>query len=178
MTLTEIKTVVEHITKIKLSSKCRTNEFVFSRWVYFVIAKENTKESLSAIGKKVRRDHATALHGIRMFNIKKEQYPEVTSLYKLCNDKLSDMYLMNEVSEEDLLITKLKKELVKAKSEIHKLKQESNIIKYQPISDLLSLEDESINFICETRLKPALKMLQSKVTNKDLIDKQKLTRTM
>ncbi len=46
------------------------------------------------------------------------------------------------------------------------------------IRKLLTLDNELINSFCETRLKPFLKMQESKITNKDLIQKQILTRTM
>ena len=53
-------------------------------------------------------------------------------------------------------------------------------IKYKNdvLNRFLMLDDETIDFFCETRLKPFLKMQESKVTNNDLIQKQILTRTM
>lgn len=68
MTLQEIKTLVEQETNNTLNSKTRKREIVYTRSVYFKLCKLHTQQSLAAIGKPVGRDHATVLHGIRLFD--------------------------------------------------------------------------------------------------------------
>ena len=49
----------------KIASKKRNKEIVNARIVYSYLAKKYTDKSLSAIGKKINRDHSTVLHQIR-----------------------------------------------------------------------------------------------------------------
>lgn len=55
-----------------LKRKTRKREIVESRQIYFKAAKQMTKSSLSAIGRLVRLDHSTVIHGIKVVNNVKE----------------------------------------------------------------------------------------------------------
>lgn len=69
MTIEEIKEAVEKELGIKdLSIKSRKLEYVIGRTMYFVLCKRHTSATLSIIGKLVKRDHATALHGVKIYN--------------------------------------------------------------------------------------------------------------
>ena len=60
---------VEKATGKTISKRNRRRPLVYSRYVYFLLAKKLTEESLEKIGKKCgRRDHATVLHGIKKFD--------------------------------------------------------------------------------------------------------------
>lgn len=50
MTLKEIKTVVEYVCGIRIHLKKRTPEYVYARFIYCVVARENTEYTLSQIG--------------------------------------------------------------------------------------------------------------------------------
>ena len=86
---------------------------------------------------------------------------------------LLDGNLEDEIKELNYKILNLKKDLIKSNELVEK-----GITKYKEINELLKLDEDQIKFACETRLKPFLKMQESKVTNNDLIQKQILTRTM
>lgn len=45
----------------------RKQHHVFRRMIYYKIAKDNTTESLRAIGEKVDKNHATVLHALESF---------------------------------------------------------------------------------------------------------------
>lgn len=63
-----LKEEIEFKTEIDLSSKSRRRENVYARSLYFKICKKVTNCSLASIGRTVNRDHATVLHGIKVFD--------------------------------------------------------------------------------------------------------------
>ncbi len=68
MTLQEIKTLVEQETNNTLNAKTRKRDIVYTRAVYFKLCRVHTQQPLSDIGKPVGRDHATVLHGLKLFD--------------------------------------------------------------------------------------------------------------
>ena len=68
MTPQEIKTLVEQETNNSLDTKTRKRDIVYTRAVYFKLCRIHTQQPLSDIGKTVGKDHATVLHGIKVFN--------------------------------------------------------------------------------------------------------------
>tara|TARA_R100000734_G_C3319120_1_gene114335 strand:+ start:7943 stop:8347 length:405 start_codon:yes stop_codon:yes gene_type:complete len=68
MRLEEIKQAVEQETNQNLNIRNRKREMVYARAVYFKLCKQHTRASLSRIGKSVGKDHATVLHGIKVFD--------------------------------------------------------------------------------------------------------------
>jgi len=68
MKLEKILEIVEKETKTILSSKNRRRETVYARAIYYKLARLNTRNSLAKIASLVERDHATVLHGIKVFD--------------------------------------------------------------------------------------------------------------
>ena len=64
----EIKKLVEQETNNSLNTKTRKRDIVYTRAVYFKLCRIHTQQPLSNIGRPVGRDHATVLHGIRLFD--------------------------------------------------------------------------------------------------------------
>lgn len=79
-----IHDIVEKEFKIKLATKKRHNHIVHARWVYFKLAREFTSASLSTIGKEVRRDHATVLHGLKYIDadMRDQRFAYVAEAYE------------------------------------------------------------------------------------------------
>ena len=48
-------------------SKTKTQSKVFERAIYYKLSKEFTKISLAEIGRRINKDHATVLHGLKVF---------------------------------------------------------------------------------------------------------------
>ena len=65
--LQEIKHLVEKELQLNLDKKTRKREYVFARAVYYRLCHEFTKISLTAIGKNINKDHATVIHGLKIF---------------------------------------------------------------------------------------------------------------
>jgi len=68
MKLEKIKEIVENNTKIKLRKKTRKREVVYSRAIYYKLATQHTRESLSSIGASVKKNHATVINGLKVFD--------------------------------------------------------------------------------------------------------------
>lgn len=68
MKLEQIKKIVEHHTDLNLSNTSRVQNFVYTRAMYFKLCREYTLYSLSDIGKSVGKNHATVLHGLKLFD--------------------------------------------------------------------------------------------------------------
>ena len=83
MKLQKIKELVENNTNISIVTKNRKREIVYARSIYYKLCKEHTRESLSTIGKTVKRDHATVLHGIKVFNEQISVYEDAIEYYKV-----------------------------------------------------------------------------------------------
>ena len=66
--LKEIREIVEKYAKIDISSKTRIQKFVYTRAMYFYLCREYTILSLKEIGRSVNKDHATVIHGVKLFN--------------------------------------------------------------------------------------------------------------
>jgi hypothetical protein len=68
MTPKEIKNLVEQETNNTINTNSRKRNLVYTRAVYFKLCRIHTQLPLSEIGKAVNKDHATVLHGIKLFN--------------------------------------------------------------------------------------------------------------
>jgi chromosomal replication initiation ATPase DnaA len=67
-----ISAVSEHlrISITEILSEGRTRPVVYARWLCFYVARKETKLSLTTIGRRMKMDHTTVLHGIRGFEAK------------------------------------------------------------------------------------------------------------
>ena len=68
MTIDKIKELVEQETGYDLTDTKRTTEFVYTRAMYYKLCREYTLHSLNVIGKSVGKNHATVLHGLKLFD--------------------------------------------------------------------------------------------------------------
>ncbi len=68
MKIREIRELVERELDLDLSHPSRLRARVYARAVYFKLCRQHTFCSLSEIGMSVGRDHATVLHGIKIFD--------------------------------------------------------------------------------------------------------------
>ncbi len=181
--LTILKDIVSERFKINIAKRSREIQYIKARAIFSELAYKYTNNSYDEIGKSLgNRTHATILHARKSFAsftderfFKDYQYIKkvLYSIFETNNVVLLDSNLEDEIKELNYKILNLKKDLIKSNELVEK-----GITKYKEINDLLKLDEEQIQFACETRLKPFLKMQESKITNKDLIQKQILTRTM
>lgn len=76
MTIEKIKEIVETETGINLNNKSRKTELVYTRAMYYNLCREYTLHSLEVIGKSVDKNHATVLHGLKLYSDWIEQHEE------------------------------------------------------------------------------------------------------
>ena len=57
----------EQVTQLDLKKKTREQEYVFGRSFYYYMAREKTNYSLQKIADLVDRNHATVLHGLKIY---------------------------------------------------------------------------------------------------------------
>lgn len=87
MKLNEIIDVVSDVTGIDLRANNRKRNVIYARVIYFKIARDITKYSLSAIGKEVGKDHATVLfHLEKNFEVIQRFEPDFYNAYLVAKD--------------------------------------------------------------------------------------------
>jgi hypothetical protein len=94
ITLKTIKELIEKELNIEdISIETRENNLPNIRYIYCLLAKNNTKESLKSIGLEIKRDHATVLHGLNKIEniLKRDEY--LSSLYSKIKTSLKNYSL-------------------------------------------------------------------------------------
>ena len=89
--LQKIKELVEIETKIRdISKKSRLPNIVDARVMYYYLAKKYTGLSYHRIAKKVNRDHATVINGLRKWDEEIIYDPYMEIVYNKIKSILSD----------------------------------------------------------------------------------------
>lgn len=126
--LKEIRNIVEQECNLHLTAKTRKQEYVYARAVYYKLCREITNNSYDDIGKTLNKDHATVLHGVRIFDtflMQKALFKYELSIY----NKVMEVYTDESDKNPSTLIEKVKAEklrLQKEKQEVIKIYQDIN----------------------------------------------------
>tara|TARA_B100000768_G_scaffold174760_1_gene185419 strand:- start:1145 stop:1594 length:450 start_codon:yes stop_codon:yes gene_type:complete len=95
--LTEIYSVICQMSNVDIRDKTRKRNYVDARNVFYGISRKLTMHSHAVIGGFLNRDHATSVHGTKMFKIlmaSDQKFRDATrfALYKCCNllDKIAE----------------------------------------------------------------------------------------
>jgi len=86
-----------------ITKKNRTRELVYGRVVYYKLCKNLTSHSLTEIGSLISKDHATVLHGLKVFEsleFNKDVY--YINAYEELLEKLKLNYVINIKNPRDL----------------------------------------------------------------------------
>ena len=81
-----IRKAVETITNCDVVERTRQREYVQARSIFYRFARDN-KQTLQAIGKFLKRDHATVMHSLKKF----EQDVEYDSLFRANYNAVKDI---------------------------------------------------------------------------------------
>jgi len=68
MKIEQIKYLLEQELGITINRKSRKRPYVYQRALYFKLCKEYTNQTFAAIGKTLNKDHATVMHGVKVFD--------------------------------------------------------------------------------------------------------------
>ncbi|MEQ1733652.1 MAG: helix-turn-helix domain-containing protein [Bacteroidia bacterium] len=85
------KIIEEEFYVSDLLVKSRSFEYVRARTFFMYWLKHNTNLSLSAIGTKVRKNHATVLYSLRNLNNEFELYPNLKRRYELLAQRINNL---------------------------------------------------------------------------------------
>ena len=177
--------LLETNTDVRLNTNSRAGGLPKLRFVFFNIYLHVYNISLADLGSFLDKDHALVQHSKGVWEnqiskeflhllIKYKDYKKLSTTKE--RKKLTDYELILKLQDEVQL---LNNELITTKIDFETYKKNTHVnIKNDTIRKLLSLDEETINFFCETRLKPFLRMNKSKITNQDLIKVQQNTRKM
>ena len=85
MELKQIREIVESHIKIDLSNKSRIQKFVYARAMYFKLCREYTLFSYKDIGASIKKNHATVIHGVKLFDdwISLHEQPCINKYHKM-----------------------------------------------------------------------------------------------
>jgi len=96
ISLAALKHLVEKELNIKeLSNKCRSRELAQARFVYFKLSRKFCPlRSLTAIGREVKRDHATVINGLKKWDVEIIYDPYMEMVY----DKISSILTNSSIT--------------------------------------------------------------------------------
>lgn len=89
-----IRNAVESMFNTQIHIPSREREMVYMRSIYYKLCKDFTFESLTKIGKAVNKDHATVIHGLKVFDNlinplwEKDYYNRYLKLHERLNKKI------------------------------------------------------------------------------------------
>lgn len=126
-----IKQIVESHFKIEISKETRQREYVEARGIYYKLTRDNTRLSLTAIGKPVNKHYSSVIHGIIQIENWIERDVAIRNNYTVLKNKVKDI---KEATEEVLVIDEsivlkyatLKDEVKSQREEIQRLTKEYN----------------------------------------------------
>jgi hypothetical protein len=132
MKLDKIKEIVEIETDSDLKLKSRQREIVYARSIYYKLCKTHTRATLSSIGKSVKKDHATVLHGLRLFDDVITKYEDAQD-YKRIHGKLDRMFRNKSTSIERFVDPSnyYRQKYKDALLELRKVRNENRMLKKQ-----------------------------------------------
>jgi len=165
--LETIKDYIEANIKVSLKKKTRARDMCYARAVYYKLAKRYTVQSLTSIGKLVGRDHATVLHGLKLFDEAIMYSEPLKVVYdsfsinvenKNLEDADSNMLDIKNLAEQN---KRLKRKVFKQNLEIDILKKQKikPTNKTEEFIDLINSVDEGKLDILYTRLDAIVKMI-------------------
>lgn len=115
MTIDKIRELVEHETGYDLTNTKRTTEYVYMRAMYYKLCREYTLHSLNTIGKSVGKNHATVLHGLKLFDnwIDKHEKSYIDTYSKLDKIIASKLNRERKYRDKEYYRNKYAKTLIK-----------------------------------------------------------------
>lgn len=128
--LQEIKHLVEKELELNLDYKTRKREYVFARAVYYRLCNEFTKCSLTSIGKEVNKDHATVIHGLKVF----KSFQSFPNMYQSELRAYNNIYpalkiVSDELKKPETLLERITNERQEMMNERNKSIQDYNTLK-------------------------------------------------
>ena len=90
-----IKKLVEDYYTLKIDSKTRKREYIEARAIYYKLLRDNSRMSLSAIGKTMNKDHATVLYTINKIDDWVQYDKQLRQDYETLTSRLKHAMMLN-----------------------------------------------------------------------------------
>lgn len=127
--LREIRLLVEQEFGFSIVNNSRKQEYVLARAVFFAVCRKFTKASFADMGKAVGKDHATAIHGVKIFesfNIQPKLYKNQIDTYNVLAKELDD-----NPKEEITILERIKEERKELEDKYNELlSKHKNMLNY------------------------------------------------
>ena len=118
---------IQSKTNLDLNKNTRERVYVLGRAIYYRLAKDYTFRSLKDIGSKFGKDHATVLHGLKVFEGVKIYDKDLYKIYEDFHNRYP-VELVNQ-KDEQVMMTDREKSIVD---------------KFTDMIDLIKVKDEEI----------------------------------
>jgi len=118
---------IQSKTNLDLNKNTRERVYVLGRAIYYRLAKDYTFRSLKDIGSKFGKDHATVLHGLKVFEGVKIYDKDLYKIYEDFHNRYP-VELVNQ-KDEEVMMTEREKSIVD---------------KFTEMIDLIKVKDEEI----------------------------------
>jgi hypothetical protein len=100
ITLQGIKGMVSRKLQIGIGSPIRQRNYVYGRAIYYKLAKEFTHHTFKDIGQVVKKDHASVIHGMKVFEVIERYSDNMLNVYFECKKLLDNIKNSDEFPNE------------------------------------------------------------------------------
>jgi|TARA_B100001059_G_C17614252_1_gene466182 chromosomal replication initiation ATPase DnaA len=100
ITLQGIKGMVSRKLQIGIGSPIRQRNYVYGRAIYYKLAKEFTHHTFKDIGQVVKKDHASVIHGMKVFEVIEMYSDNMMNVYYECKKHLDNIKNNDEFPDE------------------------------------------------------------------------------
>lgn len=100
ITLIGIKSMVSRHLQIAIGTPARNRNYVYGRAIYYKLAKEFTHHTFKDIGQVVKKDHASVIHGLKVFEVIERYNDNMINIYFECKKHLDNIKNDTEFPDE------------------------------------------------------------------------------
>ena len=100
ITLQGIKGMVSRKLQIGIGSPIRQRNYVYGRAIYYKLAKEFTHHTFKDIGQVVKKDQASVIHGMKVFEVIEMYSDNMMNVYYECKKHLDNIKNNDEFPDE------------------------------------------------------------------------------
>jgi len=191
MRFDKIIEVVSNVLGLDITENTRQIDVIFGRALYYhicrnyydgvkMVAKADNSVSYHRIGSAIKRDHATVMNGLKVWDNELSKFTKWQDNKEKCltilfNIEVDDSVLFKDKIEEIINVYEWKMEKLKKhhQEEIEKIKGNyKNENTSSIMFELLNLNDSEILEFYETRLKPFKMLLKSRKQPKNIVKVQ------
>lgn len=176
---TELNNIANYILEeldvdVRNNTKSRKHDLPKYRTLFFIIALEHVNIGYTRLALFLDKDHATMNHSVKTwdsflcFQLSRYlvNYKPILNKNNKHSKRRKSAF---KISENE----KLQEDIVKLNILELEIKKKNRLHKNDVLNEFMLLDKQDIELGCETRLKPFLKMLNSRKTHEDILSERK-----